>query len=400
MQPINPVLSPPTGAERHPTLPSLLLAAAFLLALPGAALPQADGDPISLGTYRVLPSHILEEDRVLQVHLPRGYEAGEGTYPVVFVFYSDMVEGYFSQLVNDLYHLSMDRMPPVILVGVPNTQRYRDLLPWPRPGGQPGDGQADRFLRFVREELIPFVDTRYRTRPYRVMVGPQAAAVFGIYALLEAPGTFQAFILNDPCVADHPGRSLCRELVAFAGTPEARRTYFAVSHDTGGPLWNPEPLETLREGLEAEAAEGFRWRIQVDSGWPFFLAPVRAREALLDLFAEYPFPSPATAGGLAEIRDHYRAVSESLGFIMDPPDLVLTLAANGMMERGEHRAALETFTHLVERYPSSMNGPWGMANLHRAMGDTASAIRYYEECLRRDPTMNPAREWIRRLGGG
>jgi hypothetical protein len=44
-----------------------------------------------------------------------------------------------------------------------------------------------------------------------------------------------------------------------------------------------------------------------------------------------------------------------------------------------------------------MNGVWGLANLHRVMGDTAAALRYYEECLRRDPNMAPARDWVRRL---
>jgi hypothetical protein len=347
----------------------------------------------------VLHSSILGEDRVLQVHLPRDYASEGPAYPVIYVFYSDWVEGYYAQLVNDLYHLTMDRMPPAILVGVPNTQRYRDLLPWPRERALGEEGRADRFLRFVREELLPFVDAEYRTQPFRVFVGPQTAAVFGLYTLLEAPETFQAFVLNDPCVVDGPRRSLCRELPAFAKTPRARGIYFAVSHDAGG-LYDPAPLQDLRVGLEQGVTEGFRWRIQVDPGWPFFLSPVQAREALLDLFRDYPLPSPAEAGSLAEIRAHYERISRSLGFTLEPPDLILTLAANGLMERGDHPAALETFRYLVELHPSSLNGPWGLANVHRAMGDTATAIQYYQECLRRDPDMGPAREWIRRLTGG
>jgi enterochelin esterase-like enzyme len=378
----------------------VLATAVLSLALPTEALPQSDGDPITLGSYRVLHSSVLGEDRVLQVHLPNGYTSGGGAYPVVYVFYSDWVEGYYAQLVNDLYHLTMDRMPPVILVGVPNTQRYRDLLPWPRERALGEEGRADRFLRFVREELLPFVEAEYRTKPFRVFVGPQTAAVFGLYTLLEAPGTFQAFVLNDPCVVDGPQRALCRELPAFANTARARGTYFAVSHDAEGGRWNPQLLETLRAALEAGVTEGFRWRIHVDASWPFFLSPVQAREALLDLFHDYPFPTPERAAGLADIRAHYDRISSRLGVPLEPPDLVLTLAANAQMERGDHPAALETFRHLVELYPLSLNGPWGLANLHRVMGDTATAIQYYRECLRRDPAMGPAREWIRRLTGG
>ncbi len=386
----------PSARLRRATLAT----ATLLLSLPTTALSQSDGDPLTLGTYRVVHSSVLAEDRVLQVHLPRGYSADDLAYPVVYVFYSDWVEGYFSQLVNDLYHLSMDRMPPAILVGIPNTQRYRDLLPWPRERALGEEGRADRFLRFVREELVPFVDAEYRTKPFRVMVGPQAAAVFGLYTLLEAPGTFQAFVLNDPCVVDGPQRSLCRELPAFARSAHARGIYFAVSHDLGGGPRDPEPLQTLSAGLAAGVAEGFRWRIDVDPAWRFFLPPLQTREALFDLFRDYPFPSPGEAGSLAEIRAHYGLISRELGLTLDPPDLVLTLAANAMMERGDHAAALETFRHLEDLYPGSLNGPWGLANLHRVMGDTATAVRYYQECLERDPSMGPAREWIRRLTGG
>ena len=370
------------------------------LTYPTSAACQADGDPVALGTYRVLHSDLLGEDRVLQVHLPDGYASADQRYPVVYVFYSDWVEGYFAQVVNDVYLLAMDRMPEVIVVGVPNTQRYRDLLPWPRPGREREEGHADRFLRFVREELFPFVDAEYRAKPYRVMVGPQAAAVFGLYTLLEAPGTFQVFVLNDPCWLDNPQRSLCNDLARFAHTPKARGIYFAVSHDPDEARWDPIRLETLKAALTAGTTEGFRWRIHLERNWPFFLSPVDVRGPLLDLFADYPFPSPERAESLAQIRAHYDSVSTSLGFRIEPPNLVLTLAANGMMERRAYSAALDVLTYLAELYPTSLNGPWNLANLHRLMGDTATAIRYYEECLRRNPNMVPAREWLRRLREG
>jgi tetratricopeptide (TPR) repeat protein len=124
---------------------------------------------------------------------------------------------------------------------------------------------------------------------------------------------------------------------------------------------------------------------------------VKTREMLLELFVEYPLAVPAEATTFADIRTHYDTVGAKLGFTLEPPDLVLTLAGNGMMERGAYREALVVMNHLAMLYPASMNGIWGLANLHRVMGDTTVAIRYYEECLRRDPNMTPAREWLRRL---
>jgi tetratricopeptide (TPR) repeat protein len=201
-------------------------------------------------------------------------------------------------------------------------------------------------------------------------------------------------------MVDHPGRSLCRELATLARAPEAGPIFFAVSEGSGSQPEAHGGVKALRSDLEAGTQARFRWRITVHEDWPYFLAPVDARDALEELFAAYPFPLPASAESLARIQAHYQAASVGLGLALEPPDLVLTLAANGMMEREAYAAALETFQYLVELYPSSLNGPWGLANLHRVLGDSATAIRYYEECLRRDPKMAPAREWIRRLGGG
>ena len=83
-----------------------------------------------------------------------------------------------------------------------------------------------------------------------------------------------------------------------------------------------------------------------------------------------------------------------------PSSLILAQSSARLVEKGEHAAALEVLHHLVEIHPSSLDGPWQLANLHRVMGDTATAIRYYEECLSRNPNMNPARDWLERLRGG
>lgn len=396
----NSLLGVLTGSNR--SWSARLIRAWVLLALfpttPIPAAPQTDGEPVALGHYRVLHSEVLGEERILQLHLPPGYGTDGLSYPVMYLFYSDWVEGYFAQAVNDLYHLSMDRIPPLILVGVPNTQRYRDLYPWPMQDGR--GGEADRFLTFVREELFPFVEGRYRTKPYRILVGPQAAAVFGAFALLEAPEAFQAFILNDPCRLDSEERALCPRVAAFAGTPGAAGKYFAVSHDAGDTRWDMGRLERLRDGLQEGAVEGFRWRIETDPAWPFFLAPVNIRAALRDLFVEYPLQDLEAVQGWPEIRSHYDRLSRKLGFEVDPPTLVLSRAADLLVERGEHGHALEVLQHLVEIHPSSFDGPWRLANLYRVMGDTATAIRYYEECLRRDPNVTPARAWLERLRGG
>ena len=164
--------------------------------------------------------------------------------------------------------------------------------------------------------------------------------------------------------------------------------------------WRADMLAALGTSLEQNAVDGFRWLIDIDREWPFFLAPVDARAAFMDLFSDYPFPSSHDVASWEDIRSHYDRLSQNIGFGIEPPNLVLTQVGHQLAESGDHDAALEVLHHLVEIYPHSLDGPWQLANLHRMMGDTATAISYYEECLRREPNMVPARTWLERLRAG
>jgi hypothetical protein len=145
------------------------IAAVIVITL-GAVAQQAHaqkaGDAITIGTWRVFHSEILGEDRQILVHLPEGYEKSAARYPVLFHLYGQQVTHYFADAVMTTERLAGSAdIPPMIVGGVANTDRYRDNLPLQADGKTPGG--ADAFLRFCAEELIPFVDKHYRTKPYR-----------------------------------------------------------------------------------------------------------------------------------------------------------------------------------------------------------------------------------------
>jgi len=162
-----------------------------------SSIAQTDGDPISIGKYRTLHSEILKEERVLSITLPKNYDSAISSYPVVYHLYGDRIEQYYSEATSVINQLSSDgAMPEVILIGIDErNQRYRDLLPQANDGSDTG---IMDFTRFINEEVFPFVETNYRTKPYRILVGPQVGANFGIYTLFTNPDLFDAFIINNP----------------------------------------------------------------------------------------------------------------------------------------------------------------------------------------------------------
>jgi predicted alpha/beta superfamily hydrolase len=65
--------------------------------------------------------------------------------------------------------------------------------------GEPGSGGAEDFLRFVREDLIPFMVSEYRADPAdRCFMGSSLGGIFGLYSLFRHSDTFQRYIIGSP----------------------------------------------------------------------------------------------------------------------------------------------------------------------------------------------------------
>jgi predicted alpha/beta superfamily hydrolase len=60
-------------------------------------------------------------------------------------------------------------------------------------------GGAAKFLAFIRDELIPFIDAKYPTNPKdRIYWGDSLGGLFGTYVLFTKPETFNRYILGSP----------------------------------------------------------------------------------------------------------------------------------------------------------------------------------------------------------
>lgn len=390
-----------THARRISAFVSVLLCAALtalacmaaLTVFPTRLSAQVDGDPVAFGTWRRLHSEILDEDRLLKVHLPRGYEETEIGYPVVYVLYADFNYLYYGEAIHELTLYGLDIMPQAIVVGVVNVRRYRDLMPV-GPEGSPES--INRFLRFMQDELFPFIEREYRTKEFRMLIGPQAGACFGLYSIIESPGTFDAFILNNPFRNPDVTEYLREPFKGMLEMGTVPPTYMSiVTKQSDFPL-SLEGLRQLEGLLSEKAPEHLRWRVRIEET-PAFLSPLCIGDALIDIFSGYPFPQDAEVNSLSDIMKHYDALSDRYGYSVDPSDHVLAHQADQLSDRGMYDASLEVLHRLIEIYPHSLNGYLRLGFVYTVKEDTIRAIQYFEECLRRDPNITPAREWLQRL---
>ena len=174
-----------------------VLSILLLFIFPKLVIAQEDLQDITYGKHRILHSDILDQDRMLYVYLPEGYEESDETYTVLFQLYGHFKENYYLPAIRTTSLMGgLGKAPNSIVVGVMNREfRYRDLLPVDHWGGK---SEIEKFVQFFREELIPFIENNYRVNNYRVLSGPQAGAAFGVYTFAKHPGMFSAWILSSP----------------------------------------------------------------------------------------------------------------------------------------------------------------------------------------------------------
>jgi predicted alpha/beta superfamily hydrolase len=143
-----------------------------------------------------LHSTILNEKRVIQVVLPEKYKPGsKEKYDVLYVLDGD----WNTKLAVDMQHFIEGEayMPPTIIVGVLNVDRDRDLTPIHVPQPQTSGG-ADKFLGFLRDELIPYINKTYPSNGDNAIFGHSLGGLFVMYTLLNQPQVFKSYIAADP----------------------------------------------------------------------------------------------------------------------------------------------------------------------------------------------------------
>ena len=151
-----------------------------------------------------LTSEVVDDEFKIQVSLPFGYDASQKNYPVIYVLDANVTFG----MVRDIQNLISfePANPAAIVVGI----GYRSLNEWFQKRARdfmgkpvtsaPGSGGADKFLSFLKKELIPEINKRFRVNNTKTIYGHSSAALFCLYSLFKNPSLFNNYIATSPSV--------------------------------------------------------------------------------------------------------------------------------------------------------------------------------------------------------
>lgn len=359
--------------------------ACLLLGLNGAA-----GAVVELGSSFELESAALERAMNIVVHLPDGYEGGDARYPVLYMVGSEW-RSHFALAAATLDMMrDLGQVPAAILVGVDLPEGNGVLVP---RGTPPDTSATDAHLAFLVDELLPDVERRYRTAPYRMLYGASNSGLFGVYALLSRPEAFDAILASSPMLG------WCYDLLE----ERARKTLAAAKMP-------PRTLALVYSDDDYERVIGFVPRLgrtieSLRPAWLSVVTEVRHNEGhvptvdlALALKAVFPdFNPPNELESVAAIAAHFDSLTRRYHFHIEAPaDMVFDLGMRHVVA-GRLEQAQQVFEQAVAAFPAMSRAYVGLGVVHERKGDTERALELFRKAIEVDPDDRLAARQVERL---
>ena len=356
--------------------------------------------PIDGTQLRTITSAIVHQDYLLKIRLPEDYERSDKRYPVLYLLDGDHAFAMATDVVEYLYY---GGIPDLIIVSPAygskdgpssggTNMRDRDFR-FPSPTAPP-DAGGDKYLRFLKEELIPYVDSNFRTTPTdRTLWGYSLGATFGLHALFHEPALFTRYVIVDGFSDDIPElerafaeqhADLPIKLYLASAVPEADLFRFSRTLENrnyrGLQLKYADLCGVSHFAVGAEGlARGLRAVFSKQSIYETLLHTIRAK-------------------GLAATLAQYKTLKTNNPMDYDFSESELDdlgLALIGMDRLGDAVAILELN---AQTYPSSSDAYYTLASAYRRHGDRELAVRAYRKSLELNPKNVRAVQWLERLG--
>ena len=362
----------------------LLLAVALLLTLFAVALAQPAAGTVKQLTIK---SAVLGEDRIVLVRTPVGYERNNVRYPVLYMTDGD---AHIRHTASTIEFLTQNgRISDLIVVGVTNTDRTRDLTPVKStnktPAGElqfPSSGGADNFLKFFETELIPEIEKEYRVQPYRIFAGHSLGGLFAIHAMMTKPGLFNSYIAVSPSLQWENDEALKRAENFLKNQKEMKVTLFASIGNEPGPIG--ADFDAFKELLSKSNIKGFDWQAERMADEDHGSVVLRSHYfGLRKIYEGWQAPrdpkSGAISGGLPGADAHYKKLSEKFGYSIPTPENLINQIGYQFLFDGKPDDAIAAFKANVERYPGSANVYDSLAEAYERGGRIDLAEPLYDK---------------------
>ncbi|WP_271770200.1 alpha/beta hydrolase [Aquimarina algiphila] len=368
-------------------------------------------EPIVFGVKDSIYSKVLKEQREIWIHVPQNegnilFE--KSIYPVVYLLDGDAHFYSVTGMIKQLSSVNGNRIcPEMIVVGIPNTDRNRDLSPT-RMENRRNSGGGEAFTSFLKDELMPYIESKYPTKPYRTLIGHSLGGLMVINTLINHQELFNNYIAIDPSLWWDDQKILKQSIkalenkkfdkkslyVSIANTMKKGMDTIRIMKDTSRSAEHIRSIFKFKNNALSNSKNklNFKWKYyekETHGSVPL----ISEYDALRFLFPWYEFKGfqeffnselTVTASDfINRITKHYDNMSNHFGYTVTPDESLINQFGYSFIgdtaNSKTHEISYAFFKLNIKNYPKSANVYDSMGDYYKTQSDTIKAIQMFEK---------------------
>jgi predicted alpha/beta superfamily hydrolase len=345
-------------------------------------------------------SKTLGEKRRIMIQTPSRMNKFD-SFPVLYVLDGE-VQGVMAggqvQYLSDGYKI----IPNLIVVSIENTDRTRDLTPTHASvdaSGKPdtsanafgkNSGGGEKFLQFIKEELMPYVEANYPTTPYKIFYGHSLGGLMAVYCLLHHPDYFNAYIAVSPSL-QWDDKSLLRN--GFEKLDKSRYNkrilFFSDANEDAAFHQNQLEFDSL---LRLNNISGLKYRRMFYPEETHVSEPVKGfydgiRFTYPNWYLPYNNANFKKTMNSKMIKQHFDSLTMNYGYRVIPPhDDIIQISRFLRNDPNRIHDAIDLLEMNASNYPHSAITQETLGDTWLKVSDNKKALDAYQKALALDPT--------------
>ena len=388
----------------------LLFLTAIIIGLQARGQETSD---IVIGQKTTIKSTVLGAEREILIYLPASY--GENNYSVYPVIYLLDGKKFFHSFTGVVAQLSSDASPQIpesIVIGITSQDRVKDSSPTNSKIGLFGkeeqyfetSGGADNFLKFIKEELIPFIDSTYRTNSYRSFVGYSFTGLPVLHALFTIPETFGSYLVIDFSAWWDNEVTLKNAGIFFKTTLPKNKEVFISTADRVVIDYYPSKYNrtwNFIQEFEQKHQEniGFGYKKYAYKSENHHSMPlISFIDGLKYIYRGYMINYDEMYSNPYSIKEKLDKVSARLGVnVLLREDLGNHFGYKFLYDNPDMEKAMFYFNYNTNNYPMSSNAWDSLAEAYYVNGEKLKALEFFEKASNLDPKNADIKKKIEKL---